>query len=110
MRPSDEAHEWAQTGGGERSREEEPRHVGFEVVIEKWSSSNHFDFFAQGRTEVREASQVETKSRGGNDMIRTLGDLGRGCTQAELDSLAGCGGFDYPVAEKHRHLAFDSLF
>ena len=44
MRTGDEAHEWAQTGSGQRSGEEEARHVGLEVVIENGSTSHHLEF------------------------------------------------------------------
>ena len=46
VRARDEAHEWAQAGSGQGAREEETRHIGFEVVIQHRSTSKQLEIAA----------------------------------------------------------------
>ena len=109
VRAGDEAHEGAQAWCSQGPREEEARHLGFEVLIQHRGAGNQRNIGAQRRRDVAEATQVQAKTGSGDDVIGTLGDGALGSSQVEPDAVAdGLSSIDL-VAEEHRHLSFDSL-
>ena len=104
-----EPHKWAQTWSGQRTREKEAGHAGFEVVIQNWGTAHDLEISAKRRCDVVEASQIEAEAGAGDDMICALDHMPIGVPQVELDTIAHCFGADQLVFEKHRHRPFDSL-
>jgi hypothetical protein len=109
MRACDEAHEGAQAWCGQGPREEEARHLGFEVVIQHRSAGNQRNVGAQRGRDVAEATQVQAETGSGDDVIGTLGDGALGGSQVEPDAVADSLSSIDVVAKEHRYLPFDPL-